>query len=103
MRAIGVTRGALFRMILVEGLLIGLVACALSLAFGIMAGWCGTGISQYVSFFGGMATPLFVPWTKLSLGLGITMILCLIASLWPAVSTGYAEPLKLLQEGRTSL
>lgn len=103
MRAIGVTREALFRMILVEGLLIGLVACALSLAFGVMAGWCGTGISQYVSFFGGMATPLFVPWMKLSLGFGITMALCLIASLWPAISTGYAEPLKLLQEGRTSL
>ena len=57
LRAVGVTRWAMFRMILAEGLLIGLIACVLSLAFGVMAGWCGTGISQYVSFFGGMATP----------------------------------------------
>jgi putative ABC transport system permease protein len=103
LRALGVTRGALFRMILVEGLLIGLVACALSLAFGVMAGWCGTGISQYVSFFGGMATPLIVPWSKLALGFSITLALCLAAALWPAISTGRAEPLKLLQEGRTAL
>ena len=58
LRALGVTRWALARMILAEGLLIGLVACLLSLSFGVMAGWCGTGISQYVSFFGGLATPL---------------------------------------------
>ena len=52
-------------MILAEGLLIGLVACLLSLSFGVMAGLCGTGISQYVSFFGGLATPLAIPWGRL--------------------------------------
>jgi putative ABC transport system permease protein len=103
LRSLGVTRGAMFRMIIAEGLLIGLVACLLSLAFGVMAGWCGTGISQYVSFFGGMETPLYVPWTKLALGFSITLTLCLLAALWPAFSTGCAEPLKLLQEGRAAL
>ncbi len=58
LRAVGITRFALFRLILAEAVLIGLVACLLSLAFGVMAGWCGTGVSRYVSFFGGMATPL---------------------------------------------
>ena len=103
LRALGVTRWAMFRMILAEGLLIGLVACLLSLAFGVMAGWCGTGISQYVSFFGGMATPLVVPWSKLALGFSATLALCLAAALWPAISTGRAEPLKLLQEGRAAM
>jgi len=103
MRALGITRWAMFRMILAEGLLIGLVACLISLAFGVMAGWCGTGISQYVSFFGGMATPLVVPWSKLALGFAVALALCLAAALWPAISTGRAEPLKLLQEGRAAM
>lgn len=103
LRALGVTRWATFRMILVEGLLIGLVACLLSLAFGVLAGWCGTGISQYVSFFGGMATPLVVPWSKLAVGFAATLALCLAAALWPAFSTSRTEPLKLLQEGRAAM
>ena len=89
-------------MILAEGLLIGLVACLLSLSFGVMAGWCGTGISQYVSFFGGLATPLVVPWGKLAAALSATLGLCLAASLWPAIRIGRTEPLQLLREGRST-
>jgi putative ABC transport system permease protein len=103
LRAIGVTRWTLARMILVEGLLIGVVACLLSLAFGVMAGWCGTGISQYVSFFGGLATPLVIPWAKMSLGFAMTLGLCLLAALWPAILTGRTEPLTLLQAGRAAM
>ncbi len=103
LRAIGVTRWAVARMVLAEGLLIGLVACVLSLSFGVMAGWCGTGISQYVSFFGGLATPLIVPWSKLLLGFSITLALCLAAALCPAYFAGRAEPLTLLQEGRAAM
>lgn len=103
LRAIGVTRWAVARMVLAEGLLIGLVACVLSLSFGVMAGWCGTGISQYVSFFGGLATPLIVPWSKLLLGFSITLALCLAAALCPAYFAGRAEPLALLQEGRAAM
>jgi len=103
LRAMGVTRWAMCRMILAEGLLIGLIACLISLAFGVLAGWCGTGISQYVSFFGGLATPLVVPWAKLAMGFGMTLLLCLAAALWPAISTGRAEPLQLLQAGRSAL
>ena len=102
LRALGVTRWALARMILAEGLLIGLVACILSLSFGLMAGWCGTGISQHASFFGGLAMPLVVPWGKLAAALSVTLALCLAASLWPAVRISRAEPLRLLQEGRSA-
>ncbi len=103
LRALGVTRWALARMILAEGLLIGLVACLLGLSFGLMAGWCGTGISQYVSFFGGLATPLVVPWGKLAAALSATLGLCLAASLWPAIRIGRTEPLRLLREGRSTM
>jgi putative ABC transport system permease protein len=103
LRAVGITRFALFRLILAEAVLIGLVACLLSLAFGVMAGWCGTGVSRYVSFFGGMATPLVVPWLKLAFGFAVTLALCLAAALWPAISTGRTEPLRLLQAGRAAM
>jgi putative ABC transport system permease protein len=50
-----------------------------------------------------METPLFIPWTKLALGFSVTLGLCLMAALWPAFTTGQAEPLKLLQEGRAAM
>lgn len=103
LRSQGVTRSGLFRMILAEGILIGLITCLLSLSFGILSGWCGTGISQYVSFFGGLAPPLVIPWAQLSIGFGMALGLCLLAALWPAILTGRTEPLKLLQAGRAAL
>lgn len=103
LRSQGVTRSGLFRMILAEGILIGLITCLLSLGFGVLSGWCGTGISQYVSFFGGLAPPLIVPWAQLSVGFGMAFGLCLLAALWPAVLTGRTEPLKLLQAGRAAM
>jgi putative ABC transport system permease protein len=103
MRAVGITPGALVRLILAEGLLIGAVACLLSLVFGITAGWCGVGISQYVSFFGGLSPSLVIPWANLGIGLAATLLLCLGAAAWPAVATGRAEPLELLQAGRASM
>jgi len=103
LRAIGITRFGLVRMILAESILIGIVACMVSIGFGVMAGWCGTGISQYVSFFGGLDTPLVVPWTKIAIASGATLLLCLIAALWPAISTGRTDTLKLLQDGRASM
>ncbi|HEX2972023.1 MAG TPA: ABC transporter permease, partial [Tepidisphaeraceae bacterium] len=101
LRAIGYTRWSLVRLVMAEAVLVGLVACLLSFAFGVMAGWCGAGISQYVSFFGGLNPSLEIPWDKLALGFGMTLLLCILAALWPAVSTGRAEPLRLLQAGRT--
>jgi putative ABC transport system permease protein len=100
---VGLTRFALFRLIVAEALLIGLVACLLSLAFGLMAGWCGAGISQYVSFFGGLNPTLIIPIRQLAIGFGATLLLCLAASLWPAIITGHTEPLKLLQAGRSAM
>jgi len=46
---------------------------------------------------------LLVPWARLSLGFGMALGLCLLAALWPAILTGRAEPLKLLQAGRAAM
>jgi len=44
-----------------------------------------------------------IPWAQLSIGFGMALGLCLLAALWPAILTGRAEPLKLLQAGRAAL
>jgi len=100
MRSLGVTRFGLFRLILAEAILVGIAAILLSFAFGTMAGYCGTGVTRYINVRGGMVTPLIVPWAKLAIGFSITIGLCILAALWPAIRTGHTEPLRLLQAGR---
>ena len=100
LRAIGFTRGALIRAILAEGLLIGVVAGLLSLAFGVVAGWCGCGIAQYASFFGGMNPALVVPAGPVVRGMLALAVLMIFTAVWPALSMGRTRPLSLLQQGR---
>ncbi|WP_417731569.1 ABC transporter permease [Rosistilla oblonga] len=101
MRSIGVTRGQLIRLVIAETVLIALAACLLSLTFGLIAGWCGVGMAQFGGWFAG--PPSFrIPWSQLGFGFGLTLILCLLAGLWPAMRTGRAEPLALLQAGRAT-
>jgi putative ABC transport system permease protein len=103
LRAIGISRSQIVRLILVETFLIGLVACVMSLAFGIMAGWCGIGMALYSGgFFGGPPT-LVIPWANLAMGFGFAMLLCLVAGVMPAVRSGFTEPIELLRAGRNSI
>ncbi|MFG0264825.1 MAG: FtsX-like permease family protein [Rhodopirellula sp. JB055] len=99
MRSIGVTRGQLVRLVLAETILIAIGACVLSLIFGLIAGWCGVGMAQYVGWFAGPPN-FIIPWSHLSIGFAMTIGLCLLAGLWPVVRIGRAEPLGLLQAGR---
>ncbi|WP_146392471.1 ABC transporter permease [Allorhodopirellula solitaria] len=101
MRSVGVTRGQLVRLVVAETVLIAIAACVLSLLFGLTAGWCGVGMAQFGGWFAG--PPSFtIPWAQLSIGFAITVGLCLLAGLWPAIKIGRAEPLELLQAGRAS-
>ena len=99
MRAVGVTRWALIRAILAEAILIGLVASFASFAFGFLAAQGALKLGQ--SMFGTVDPPLILPIKGLLIGLSVTVSLCLIAALYPAIKTGRAEPLKLLQSGRS--
>lgn len=99
MRAVGMTRGALARAVLVEALLIGLVASAASFAFGFLSAHGALKLGQ--SIFGTVDPPIVLPAKGLLLGLGLVLALCLAASLYPAIKTGRTEPLKLLQSGRS--
>ncbi|EMI22962.1 ABC transporter integral membrane protein [Rhodopirellula maiorica SM1] len=101
MRSIGVTRSQLMRLVFAESLLIALGACILSLVFGLIAGWCGVGMAQFGGWFAGPPSFL-IPWGQLSIGFAMTITLCVLAGLWPAIKTGLAEPLRLLQSARAS-
>ena len=79
------------------------MACLLSLGLGVMAGYCGTGITRYINVRGGQITPLVIPGPSFSIGFAITLGLCLLAALWPAITTARTEPLKLLQAGRAAM
>lgn len=100
LRAVGLTRFGLFRLILAEAILVGIVACLLSLGFGVMAGYCGTGVTRYINVRGGLITPLVIPWDSIGIGFGLTLGLCLLSALGPAMYTAATKPLKLLQAGR---
>ncbi|MCE9544563.1 MAG: ABC transporter permease [Planctomycetia bacterium] len=100
LRAMGTTRGGILRMIVAEGMLIGLAACLLSLAFGVMSGYCGTGVTRYVNVRGGMVTSLIIPWEPIGIGFAITLGMCLIAAIGPALLTARRDTLSLLSAGR---
>ena len=90
---------------LAEALLIGLVASLLSFAFGLLTGWTCLGLVRYVSnpWFEGVATPLVIPWSVIGVGYLLNFLLCVIAAIWPATQVGRAEPLQLLQAGRSAM
>jgi len=102
LRSLGFTRSMLVRLVVAEGVLIGLVASILSLGFGILAGWCGAGISRYISFFGGMNLELIIPWPEVLSGMLAVILLSSLAAAWPAFSLGRTKPLELLQQGRST-
>ncbi len=103
LRALGFSRGALVRLVVAEGLLVGIVACVLSLGFGIMAGWCGTGLSSHMSFFGGLQPDLGIPPAAMLVGLIVVLLFAAMAAIGPAVRVGLTRPLELLQQGRSAL
>ncbi len=99
LRSIGQTRGQIVRLILAEGLLIGLLAAVVSLLFGLGASWTGI-VAGCRSM--DVTAPFVVPWADLGLGLAVCFAVCLGASLAPAVLVARRAPMRLLQEGRAT-
>lgn len=97
LRATGMTRFQLARLIGAEALMIGLSACVLSLAFGIESGWCFTGYSRGMMSFGGLPVTFQIPWSLLLTGLGLTLLLSLIAAVVPALITAGKSTTELLR------
>jgi putative ABC transport system permease protein len=99
LRSIGVTRGGLLRLVLAEALLLGLVGCALGSAAGAEMSVNARGLSKLVL---GYIPPVIVPWGIVWIGLGIVILISMVASIGPALGVARTEPLNLLQGGRAS-
>jgi putative ABC transport system permease protein len=97
LRSIGQTRSQVIRQVLAEGILIGLVACAVSLAFALLASKAGIIASSRTM---DVAAPYTISWIHLGIGLGLAMVICVIASVVPAFLAARRQPLSLLQAGR---
>ncbi|MFV0444622.1 MAG: ABC transporter permease [Planctomycetaceae bacterium] len=104
LRSVGATRWQLVRLVIAETLQIGVAACLLSLSFGLIAGWCGVGMAAYGNWgsFSIDAPSFLIPWKQLGLGFAITLGLCGLAAVCPAVRIGRREPLSLLTAGRSA-
>lgn len=82
MRAIGMTRGQLARLILGEAILVTLCALALSLICGILVGWSFTGLSNWL-MSSGLDVKLVIPWRTISNGVFFAFGLCMLMALLP--------------------
>lgn len=97
LRANGVTRGGLVRMILAESLLIGLCTCVLSFCFGLYYAILATKLVDYAPIFGVIAPPLTIPWTRLLPGYAAAVIVAALAGILPAIAIARRETASLLQ------
>jgi putative ABC transport system permease protein len=100
LRSVGLTRGALLRLVLAEATLIGAIGCALGLIAGTELSFDAHRLGVLTM---GYNPPLAVPWDMIWLGTAIVMGLSMLASFWPALSTARSEPLTLLQAGRAAV
>ncbi len=99
LRSIGVTGGQLFRLILAEALLLGVVGVVLGLTCGFELSYDANGLSQYLL---GTVTGISVPWPMINIGIATVLGLSLLASIVPAIGLWRQEPLTLLQAGRAA-
>ena len=78
MRAVGMTRGQLGRLLLGEAALTGICGIALSLLSGFCIGWTFTGWTRAWMPFGGLPLSLSVPWLLILGGAGFAFALCVV-------------------------
>ncbi|MEM6690422.1 MAG: ABC transporter permease [Planctomycetota bacterium] len=100
LRSLGFTRSVLVRIVIAEGILVGLVACVIGCIFGISAGWSGTALTQATSWFGGMTIRLTIPVLTLLIGCLVMLGFAATAAIWPALRIAFTSPLTLLSHGR---
>ena len=99
LRAIGVTRGQLLRLVLAEALLLGLIGVAMGMGAGMLMSFNANELTRAIV---GFTVQIRVPWGIISIGIGVVMLTSILASLWPAILVARTEPLKLLQAGRAA-
>ncbi len=99
LRSIGVTRSGLLRLVLAEATLLGVVGATLGVVAGLVMSVNANRLTLNVL---GSNLPLRVPWGMVWFGVGLVMLVALLASLGPAIRVARRDPLSLLQAGRSA-
>jgi putative ABC transport system permease protein len=97
MRAIGVTRGELTRLVLGEAVVLGLAAAMLGTFAGLLM---AINARQLQSWTIGYVPPLQIAWDVIWMGVATVIAVSVLAALWPARRAATEPVLKLLQGGR---
>ncbi len=99
LRAIGVTRGELLRLIVSEAILLGLAAAALGTLAGLLM---ALNARQLQAWTVGYVPPLQIAWDVVLVGAVAVLSVSVLASLWPAWSAAKEQVLSLLRGGRSA-
>ncbi len=99
LRAIGVTRSQLLRLVIGEALLLGLIGVGLGVAAGAEM---SVNARRLTVLTIGFKTDLVIPWGILSVGAGVVMFIAIVGGILPAVRVSRTQPLELLQAGRSA-
>ena len=97
LRACGMTRGGLVRMIAAESILMGICACIMSLASGVFYAYLALKLVDFAPMFGIIAPEMLIPWSKLFYGFALTLGVCFCAGIIPAITAGMTDTTTLLQ------
>lgn len=97
LRAIGLTRGELGRLLVAEAIMLCLVGAALGAGFGLLLSFNANRL--YASAIG-FAPKLVLPWSIVWAGVVVVLLLGVLATMGPAIAAARRTPLSLLQAGR---
>jgi len=99
LRSIGLTRSQLIRLVFSEALLVGVVASGLGLFAGAIMATDGHQLSLLIT---GFNPAVAVPWGFVTIGVVAVVVVSVLAGAWPAINVARAQPLFLLQGGRST-
>ncbi len=99
LRAIGVTRGEVLRLVIAEAALLGCAAALLGVGAGLTMALNARQLQQWTV---GYTPPLRIAWDVVWTGVAAVLTVSILAALWPAWSTARTQVLRLLQSGRAS-
>lgn len=99
LRAIGLTRGELLRLLLAEATLLSIVGLFLGTMFGLVL---SLNAHQLYAVVIGFDPPSRLPWDVIGWASALVLLTGLLATLAPAISTSNKQPLSLLQSGRSA-
>jgi putative ABC transport system permease protein len=94
LRAIGMDRSAVKRMIRLESVVISLFGGVLGVALGVFLGWA---VGELVTVLGVTTWTLVLPWGRLALTLAAAALVGVVAAVWPARRAANLDVLEAIQ------